>query len=106
MIKEAKMTSQNNSMVHVIIEYIASIGEPTQRWPEMEFEKASYTRWAATEVLEYVLDNPDHTVIRSVEEFYQMCWDYSMLSLNESNFIFDIAKDTAGNILEILYAMV
>lgn len=97
---------QRQSMINVICEYIASIGDPGPRWPEMEFDKVSYTRWAAEEVLNYVLDHPEYTVIRAVEEINSTFIEFSLYTLDERNFIFDIAKDASGNILEILYAMV
>lgn len=100
--------SEDQRMINVIREYIASLDEPlSKKWPEMEFDKASYSMWAASEVLVYVLANPDKTVIRCVEEISDMFMQYSCRSfhISEANFIFEIAHQTASDILEILYAM-
>lgn len=100
--------TEDTRMINVIREYIACLDEPLPRWPEMEFDKASYSRWAASEVLIWVLAHPEWTVIRSVEDISDLFLKYSCdtFHISEANFIFEIAHETAGNILEILYAMV
>jgi hypothetical protein len=95
-------------MINVIREYIACQNDPLPRWPEMEFDKTSYSRWAATEVLVHVLSHPEWTVIRSVEDINDRFLKYACdtFHISEANFIFEIAHETASNILDILYAMV
>jgi len=67
-------------------------------WPLCYFNQRSYSRWAANEILELVMDNPFSTPIDIIEEFIIKMDYFSCIDLSTS-LIFSIAKDTAEDIL-------
>ena len=96
--------------INAIIEYMENVPIPTSNYPNGAFEDSSYTRWAAEEILIYVLAHHDWSVMKSVENFKKLMNRYSEMSMNthygcEIAPIFDIAKRTARDISDIIYAM-
>ena len=100
--------SDDERMIRVIMEYINDIDEPDIGWPEIEFAKASYSRWAASEILVLALANHDWTPLRAVEEFKSMVGKCMLKPTHYTDVteMFRIAYDTAVDISDILYAMV
>lgn len=96
------------NMINAIKAYVYDIGEPEYGWPKSEFNRVSYTKWAANEVLIFVLAHTDWTPIRSVEEFkYLMAkFMYKPTHRTEVTEIFRTAYDVADDISDILTAMV
>ena len=99
--------TQDQRMLQAILEYRADIDDPGPRWPEMEFEKYSYSKWAVDELYIWVLSHPDWTVLHAVSEFVDMMNRYACRETHysEANFIFEIAWEQAGNIYYILSCM-
>lgn len=91
----------------IIQEYKNSLFEPGKYWPEYEFKKRSYERWAVDEVWNYIQKNPTKSPINSVKEFVHMTEEYSGYdNLNKAcTFAFQIAHDVGADILDILLAM-
>lgn len=96
--------------INAIIEYMDNVPIPTSNYPDGLFRDHSYTRWAAEELLIYVLAHNDWTVMKSVESFKKKMRHYSEISMN-SHYgcdiapIFDFAMIVANDISDILYAM-
>lgn len=94
-------------MINAIREYIADLGEPEPGWPAKEFNRVSYSSWAATEILAMVLAHADWTPMRAVEEFKTMVAPYGWRNTynTDANEIFRTAYQVACDISDILYAM-
>lgn len=94
--------------IRAIVDYIHNLPEPESRWPEKEFVKASYTLWAANEILVAVLNNTEWTPMRSVEEFKCLVGKYAqkVTPYDDRGMIFNIAYDVATDISDILYGMI
>lgn len=99
--------ASDRTIINMIVEYRESLGEPTSSWPEMEFDKVAYSRWAADEIIINILAHTDWTAMRSVEDFRGRVEKYMCIVTNysEANFIFDIAYEVACDIIDILNAM-
>ena len=100
--------TEDQRMVNVIREYIATLPDPASSWPNIEFDRMSYTRWAADEILIYVLANPNLSVYHAVEDMkasFEVYMTMQDMFKYEINFIFEIAYETAEDILDILSAM-
>lgn len=94
-------------MINVIIEYLENTPEPTASWPRKDFVKASYTRWAADQIIHEIMDHTNWPVMRCVENFKYRVGKYVLRSVqyDEVNEIFRVAYDAACDISDILYAM-
>lgn len=99
--------SDEERQIRAIIEYIEDIGEPQPKWPKVEFEMVSYSKWAAEQILSSALAHPEWSPIRAVEEFKYMVNSCMRKKLNypEIELIFQSAYDTATDIGDILMAM-
>lgn len=99
--------NDDTNMINAIKEYIYNIDEPECWWPKSEFNRVSYKKWAANEVLIFVLSHTDWTPTRSVEEFkYAMAkYMYKPTYQQDVTEIFSIAYETADDISDILTAM-
>lgn len=93
--------------IRVIIEYINNLPEPESRWPKREFDKASFTLWAANEILVRVLANRYATPMRTVEEFKCQVGKYAQkpTPYDDRSFIFETAYNVATDISDIIYGM-
>lgn len=83
----------------VIEEYISEyLFPPCFNWPEEEFKRRTYSRWAATEILERIrIDDRDPLDV--IEEFSNEMDRYFELSDGYDNYyIFIVAKETADDI--------
>lgn len=65
-----------------------------------EFYQASYEKWAANEVYEYIKKQPKRCVIYIVEEFIEKM--NNMACIPGESFMFSVAADTAVDILDQL----
>ena len=99
--------SDDERMIRVIMDYITDIGEPEANWPEKEFAKVSYSRWAASQILVLALSTPDWSPMRAVEEFKTKVGGFMLKPTYNSDVteIFRIAYETAIDLSDILYAM-
>lgn len=81
--------------------------EPERTWPKYYFQQRSYSRWAITEILEYICCHPDISEIAAVAEFASKMDKFAKVdhSDKDDNFIFFVAHDVAIDILDVLIAM-
>jgi hypothetical protein len=99
--------ASDRSVINAIVEYRENLGELASSWPEMEFDRVAYSRWAADEIIINILSHTDWTPMQATEDFRgrvekHMC---VVTNFSEANFIFDIAYDVACDIIDILIAM-
>ena len=99
--------TNDEHMIRVLIEYIEDIGEPNSNWPTHDFEKVSYSRWAAEQILATILAHPEWTPMRSVEEFKNLVGKFASKPTHKTDatFIFRTAYDVATDVSDIFYAM-
>ena len=93
--------------ISAIEDYMFDLFEPGRNWPKYEFNKRSYERWAAKEILKRIQQHPEIPAINLVEEYVLMTDEFSGIEHDERNdsFIFSVAHDMAENILDVLIAM-
>ena len=99
-IKEEAMTDDGR-MLSIIREYRAGINDPDKRWPEIEFDRASYTKWALDEICNMIIENPDKSVLENVNTFKNMMhkYAYETSCYNERiKFIFELAWEVAADV--------
>lgn len=87
--------------VLAIQEYIdLYLFEPKITWPELEFTRRSYSRWAANEILERIKkDEYGRNPLDIIEEFMNEMDQYSELNNDHSVYsIFIVAKEEAEDI--------
>ena len=96
--------TEDQKLHNAIREYYFMINDPDARWPEMEFDKNSYMRSAINELELFILEHPEWSVMRSVEEFKGQLANWMCISTNynENNFICEIAYETICDISDIL----
>ena len=94
-------------VISAIEDYKFDLFEPGRNWPKYEFNKRSYERWAAKEILKRIQQHPEIPAINLVEEYVLMTDEFSGIEHDERNdsFIFSVAHDVATDILDILRAM-
>lgn len=85
--------------VDAIEEYISEyLFLPSINWPKEEFERRTYSRWAASEILNRVR-NDDRDPLDVIEEFSDEMDRYFELSDSHNSwYIFIAAKETADDI--------
>ena len=100
--------TDDERMMLIIREYRADLGEPTYKWPDMEFEKNAYARWATDELMLFIKLHMDQPIMWSIETFKSMMARYMCRSTNysEANFIFEIAYEVTCDISDIIEAMI
>lgn len=87
--------------VETIQDYIDQcLFEPDYRWPKLEFERRSYSRWAASEILNRVQAEKDgRKVIDIIKEFLWEMDCHSEIDYDRHvAFIFETARETAEDI--------
>lgn len=85
----------------MIQEYIDQwLFEPNYGWPRIEFNRRSYSRWAANEILHRVkTETKGRSVSDIIEEFRWEMDSYSEVDYDRDlAFIFETAKETAEDI--------
>ena len=90
--------------IRLITRYIEeALFEPCAGWSPDMFERRSYARWAAFELIERIMDNPFDTPNFIVGDFIlDMIACQCIADGRETALIFAIAVDTAEEILHIL----
>ena len=79
----------NDAAVRTIIEYLENSDAPELYWPQQWFEEVCFSRWAAEELINAILDHPMAPAEDTIEEFI-------------IKRIFSIAAETATEILELI----
>lgn len=94
----------NEVEVITVMNYIDDqLFEPKINWPREEFSRRSYSRWAAYEILELVLNRPFNSATELIEDFIIEMWYFLYIAPNEkSGYKFLIAMDVAENILLLM----
>jgi hypothetical protein len=96
----------NERVISAILEYMNDMKEPGPHWPKYWFNLRSYSRWAAMEILEAIMDNPLIPAMETVQEFMtKMTTCACCTEDNDIKSIFYIAYDAGNDILSILLAM-
>lgn len=92
----------NDEAVIKIFRYLERyLFEPMKNWPKDEFEKRSYERWAAYEIIESLMNNPFTTADTVIDEFILKMISFAHLAKEQKQqFIFAI--DAAENIRSLL----
>lgn len=90
----------NEVAIDIVLNYIdRSLFEPDHKWPDYIFEHRTYSRWAAYEVLERIMDHPYDDPSIVIEGFwFEIC---SILNDDldpKKQKMFSIAKQTIEDI--------
>lgn len=92
----------NDEAVTTIFRYLEEyLFEPMKNWPKDEFEKRSYERWAAYEIIESLMDNPFTTADMVIDEFILKMICFANLA-KEKKQQFILAIDVAETIQSLL----
>lgn len=76
--------------------------EPAYSWPDISFEERSYSRWAANEIWERLMDRPHDNPDDILHEFMvQMYFLSEMTNDPKKRRIFTIAAETAEDIMTL-----
>lgn len=94
-------TPEGETIILTIIEYMESeLFLPDISWPDDMFEKQSFSRWAAEDILQGILDRP-YDMPETVVEDYIITMSY--YARNYSGIaMFQIALNTAKEILALI----
>ena len=86
--------------VRLILDYINEcLFEPHIKWPKDEFDKRSFSRWAAYEITESIMDHPFEQPIDVIDDFYlKMIMLGKAAEETKKEAIFFCAAETAENI--------
>lgn len=91
----------NIMTIETIFEYLEESDAPEIYWSKHWFEEVCFTRWAAEELLNAVLDHPMVPAEDTIEEFAIKMEAYSYLSDGtDAKRIFSIAAKTSWEIIE------
>ena len=92
----------NDEAVTKILRYLEEyLFEPMKDWPKEEFERRSYERWAAYEIMESLMDHPFTTADMVIDEFiFKMISFFLLAKEQKQQFIFAI--DVAETIRSLL----
>lgn len=87
----------------VIYNYINEhLFAPDAAWSEHEFERRSYARWAACEIMDRVMRSEESEPFFIILYFmYQVDKLSELREDSDAEFIFKIARETAEEILEL-----
>lgn len=91
----------NEIAIQAIESYIHELKDPQRNYKKSRFEQATYSKWAAIEVLGYVKHRRDISAIQAVEEFIHKMDKYAC-SNGRNSYIFSVAYDIAMDILDLL----
>ena len=94
----------NEVAICKIMSYIENnLFEPGYLWDKHIFKERSYSRWAAYEILERIMDNPFSSPDMIIDEFIIKTALYSCINEDsEASRMFIIARDTAEEISELI----
>ena len=101
---------QDERQIRAIIEYMEMIPVPESNFPPKYFDDCAYRRWAAEEILIYILAHNNWTVMKSVENFRKKMKRYLDKAMTrhfgyEIAPIFEAAISTAEDISDLIYSM-
>lgn len=89
----------NEQAIVIIKNYMKRLNRPNRSKKILHFEQLSYSRWAANELLNCVMEQNSKSPVRIIEEFISKMDTYSCM--NGASFIFSVAHDTAEDILDM-----
>ena len=93
----------NDAAVRTIIEYLENSDAPEVDWPQQWYEEVCFSRWAAEELINAILDHPMAPAEDTIEEFIIKMEVYASMSEGrDCGRIFSIAAETATEILELI----
>lgn len=69
----------NDTAVQALLDYLNESDEPEIYWPRHHFEESCFSRWAAWEMIEAIMDHPMKDPEDVIEEF-ALRWCFSHLS--------------------------
>lgn len=91
----------NDAVVQTIIEYLENSETPELYWPKHWFEEVCFSRWAAEELVNLILDHPLVPAEDTIYEFAVKMTAYAAVSDGkEAGRIFSIAEKFAWECLE------
>lgn len=92
----------NEMFVMSLIEFLNETGEPEVHWPRHEFDEVSFSRWAAGELMEAIMDHPMVPAMDTIEEFAikMLAYQASSKGTNAEK-IFKYAADFTYETLDI-----
>lgn len=92
----------NDTVVQALIDYLNESDEPEIYWPRHHFEESCFSRWAAWEMIEAILDHPFDDPEDVIEEFtMKMVIFSSIADGTDEGLIFSIAADFADECLTL-----
>lgn len=93
----------NEDEIMVIYDYInENLFAPAQDWPEYQFRKRSYERWAADEMMKRITETPEVDPFIVVLYFRNQMDNLSGIrEKSDAEFIFLTARDTADEIIQL-----
>lgn len=91
---------QDERALQVVREYIQNLETPFMNQPHDYFIQTSYSKWAANEIMVYILSHIELSPIKAVEIFQSTVKRY--FTDDRKGTIFAIAYDVATDILELV----
>ena len=92
----------NDTAVQALLDYLRESDEPEIFWPRHHFEESCFSRWAAWEMIEAILDHPFDDPEDVIEEFtMKMVIFSSIADGTDEGRIFSIAADCADECLTL-----
>lgn len=87
----------NDIATVVIREYVEEcFFEPSIGWPQFEFDRRVYSRWAADEILRRIQEDPEADPLDILSQFVAEMDDYSEVGDDrDKQFIFVVAREMA-----------
>ena len=86
-----------------VLQYIFELKQSASYWKKELFAQQSYAIWAAKEIYLLLCENETYPPECVVEEFANKMDNYAC-KRKETSFMFSIARDTAIDILDLIYA--
>ena len=90
----------NEIAIDIVLDYIDhELFEPDYKWPDHIFEHRTYSRWAAYEILERIMDHPYDNPDILIEQFwFEICSVLNDDLDSKKEEMFSIAKETIEDI--------
>ena len=93
----------NEMAVQRLVQYVENMPQPEISWPKHWFDEICFSKWAAEELIQSILDHPTIPAQDTVEEFALKMLAYSSISDEKAlGGIFSIAAQFAWDCLENL----
>lgn len=90
----------SDRIVQTILDYVYDkLVDVSPFWPREEFEERAYSRWAAIEILNLIMDHPQQSVFQTIDAFYIKMCHYARIGRST---MFQIAAETAEEITRLL----